>query len=48
MAHTKLNHPLQKKGDPKHPNNWRGLCLKESTAKIVSIIIAKRLLKKFD
>ena len=36
------------KGDLKEPNNWRGICLKESTAKIVSIIIAKRLLKQLE
>jgi len=34
------------KGDPKDPNNWRRICLKEMTAKIVSIIIAERLLKQ--
>jgi len=37
-----------RKGDPKDPNNWRGIHLKESTAKIVSIIIAKRLLKQLE
>jgi len=36
------------KGDQKDPNNWRGICLKETTAKIVSIIIAERLLHQLE
>ena len=32
------------KGDAKDLNNWRGICLKETTMKIVSSIIADRLL----
>jgi hypothetical protein len=36
------------KGEPKDPNNWRGICLKETTAKVVSSIIAQRLIKQLD
>ena len=32
------------KGDEKDLNNWRGICLKEATTKIMSSIIADRLL----
>jgi len=32
------------KGDAKDLNNWGGICLKETTMKIVSTIIADRLL----
>lgn len=32
------------KGDSKNPKNWRPICLKETTAKIISTVIAKRLL----
>jgi hypothetical protein len=34
-------------GDPQDPNNHRGIALKETSAKVMSIIIAKRLLKRF-
>ena len=30
------------------PNNWRGICLKETTTKIVSLILAERLLKNLE
>ena len=43
---TKLSNLYKGKGDPQNPNNWRGICLKETTAKIVSIIAAERLLKQ--
>ena len=33
------------KGDPQVPNNNRGIALKETSAKVLSIIIATRLLK---
>jgi len=42
----KLTTLYKGKGNPKDPNNWRGICLKEMTAKIVSIIITKGLLKQ--
>jgi hypothetical protein len=35
------------KGDPQDPNNHRGIALKEMSAKVMSIIIAKRLQKGF-
>jgi hypothetical protein len=34
------------KGDPQDPNNNRGIALKETSAKVLSIIIATRLLKR--
>ena len=34
----------KEKGDAKDLNNWRGMCLKETTAKVVSSIITARLL----
>jgi len=40
----KLGTLYKGKGDPKDLNNWRGICLKEITTKIVSSIIADRLL----
>jgi hypothetical protein len=43
---TKLSNLYKGKGDPQNPNNWRGICLKETTAKIVNIIAAERLLKQ--
>jgi len=36
------------KGDPQDPNNNRGIALKETSAKVLSIIIAKRLLKRLN
>jgi len=36
------------KGNTYNPNNWRGICLKESTAKIMSTILARRLLKTLE
>jgi hypothetical protein len=43
--HTNILSLLYKgKGDSKDPKNWRPTCLKETTAKIISTIIAKRLL----
>ena len=36
------------KGDMQNLNNWRGICLKETTAKIASSIIARCLLKHFE
>jgi hypothetical protein len=37
----------KEKGDPQDPNNHCGIALKETSARVMSIIIAKRLLKKF-
>ena len=34
------------KGDTKDPKNWRPVCLKETSAKILSSIVSKRLLKQ--
>jgi hypothetical protein len=43
--HTNILSLLYKgKGDSKDPKNWRPICLKETTAKIISTIVAKRLL----
>jgi hypothetical protein len=42
---TKLNILYKGKGDPQDLNNYRGICLKESCAKIVSTIVSDRLLK---
>ena len=36
------------KGDTKDPKNWRPVCLKETSAKVVSSIISKRLLKQIN
>ncbi len=38
----------KEKGETKDPNNWRPICLKETSAKIVSTIIAKRRLKHMN
>ena len=35
------------KGDMQNLNSWRGICLKETTAKIISSTIARHLLKHF-
>ncbi len=43
--HTNILSLLYKgKGDSRDPKNWRPICLKETTAKIISTIVAKRLL----
>ena len=42
---TKLSNLYKGKGDQQDPNNWRGICLKETSVKIVSIIVAKLFLK---
>ena len=36
---------LFKKGDSSDPSNWRGICLKDMTARIMSATLNKRLLK---
>ena len=36
------------KGNHHDPNNWRGICLKETSTKIISAILAKRLLKNLE
>jgi len=41
---TKLSNLYKENGDQQDPNNWHRICLKEMSAKIVSIITAKRLL----
>jgi hypothetical protein len=38
---------LFKKGDSSNPSSWRGICLKDITARITSSILNKRLLKFF-
>jgi hypothetical protein len=44
---TILNVLYKGKGDPQDPNNNRGIALKETSAKVLSIILARRLLKRF-
>jgi len=45
LWHTpKLSNLYKRKGDQQDPNNWHRICLNETSAKIVTIIIAKRLL----
>ena len=44
----KLSNLYKGKGDPQDLNNWFGICLKETTVKIVSIILSKRLLKRLN
>jgi hypothetical protein len=44
---TVLNTIYKGKGDPQDPNNHRGIVLKETSAKILSIVIARRLLRRF-
>ena len=39
---TKLLNLFKGIGEQQDPNNWQGISLKETTAKIMSIIIAKR------
>jgi hypothetical protein len=46
--HTTLLSVVYKgKGDPQDPNNNRGIALKETSAKVLSIILARRLMKRF-
>jgi len=44
---TMLNTIYKGKGDPQEPNNHRGIALKETSAKVLSIVIGQRLLKRF-
>jgi hypothetical protein len=44
---TALNTIYKGKGDPQDPNNHHRIALKETSAKALSIIISRRLLKKF-
>jgi len=41
--HTIVLRILPKKGDLSDPNNWRGIALQETSAKIISTIINRRL-----
>ena len=45
---TKLTLLYKGKGNHHDPNNWRGICLKETSAKIISAILPKRLLKNLE
>jgi hypothetical protein len=45
---TVLNTIYKGKGNPQDPNNHRGIALKETSAKVLSIILARRLLKRFN
>jgi hypothetical protein len=45
---TSLSIPYKGKGDREDLNNCRGICVKETTAKIISVIISNRLLKRLD
>jgi hypothetical protein len=43
--HTLLPMALYKeKGKTNNPNNWRGICLKELSSKVISYIVSTRLL----
>jgi hypothetical protein len=42
---TKLNILYKGKGDQQELNNYRGICLKETCAKIISTIVSSRLLQ---
>mmetsp|Transcript_1492 Transcript_1492/g.2308 ORF Transcript_1492/g.2308 Transcript_1492/m.2308 type:complete len:395 (+) Transcript_1492:893-2077(+) len=45
--HTTILSTIYKgKGDPQDPNNHRGIALKETSAKVISIILADRLLTR--
>jgi len=47
--HTNILSLIYKgKGNTKDPKNWRPVCLKETTAKIVSAIVASRLLSHIE
>jgi hypothetical protein len=43
--HTSILKVLYKKGDPHNPTNFRGICLKDMTVRIMSAILNARLLK---
>ena len=43
---TILNTIYKGKGDPQDPNNRRGIALKETPVKVLSIVIAKHLLSR--
>jgi hypothetical protein len=43
---TTLSNIYKGKGDLQDPNNHQGICLKETSYKVVSIIIANRLLQR--
>ena len=45
---TVLNTIYKGKGNPQDPNNHQGIALKETSAKELSIILARRLLKRFN
>jgi len=45
---TKLTLLYKGKGNHHDPNSWRGICLKETSAKIISAILPKRLLKNLE
>jgi len=45
---TKLSMLYKGKGNMQDPNNWCGICLKETSAKIVSAIITNRLVKNLE
>ena len=45
---TILSNIYKGKGDPQDPNNHRGICLKETSYKVMSIIIAQRLLQRLN
>ena len=46
--HTTILSTVYKgKGDPQDPNNHRGIALKETSEKILSIVLARRLLNQF-
>jgi exonuclease III len=42
--HTAILRCLHKKKDPSNPANWRGICLKDMTARLMSSIMNSRLL----
>jgi hypothetical protein len=43
---TILNTIYKSKGDPQDPNNHRGITLKETSAKVLNIVVAQKLLKR--
>jgi hypothetical protein len=46
--HTTILQMIYKgKGNPQDPNNHRGIDLKETSAKVMSIVITRRLLERF-
>jgi hypothetical protein len=46
--HMSILKVLHKKGDLHNPTNWRGICLKDMTVRIMSAILNARLLKLID